>query len=84
MAVPILTNVLNADLTGTITYDLVAAAPVIENALAKVKAGFSLPALLKLIEDLATDLPVIIADVTAVFAAPAPGPGAIAPHPPKP
>jgi len=37
-------------------------------------ATFSLPAVLKLIEDLATDLPTIIADVTAVFAAPAPAP----------
>jgi hypothetical protein len=36
--------------------------------------SFNLPALLKLLEDLGTDLPAIIADVTAVFAAPVPVP----------
>jgi hypothetical protein len=42
--------------------------------------SFSLPALLKLLEDLATDLPTLIADVTAVFASPAPVP---TPAPPE-
>ncbi len=50
--------------------------------------SFSLTALLKLLEDLATDMPVLIADVEAVFAStpavptPAPAPGAEAPKPP--
>ncbi len=50
---------------------------------------FSLPALLKLIEDFSADIPTIIADVQAVFATaptptPVPTPAAVAPKPPIP
>ncbi len=48
--------------------------------------SFSITALLKLIQDLATDVPVLLADVEAVFAstpaAPGSDPGAVAKNPP--
>ena len=75
MPSPVATVVLNDDGHLTTDTDLVKAAPLIQDYAAKMKAGFSLPALLKLIEDVATDLPILIADVEAVFAStPAPTP----------
>ena len=72
-AAPVVTVVLDESGVLTTTTDLVKAAPLIQDFAAKAKLGFSLPAILKLIEDVATDLPVIIADVEAVFASsPAP------------
>jgi len=57
------------DVTGNFAYGVV--------NLSGSPLSFNLPALLKLLEDLATDLPTLVADVTAVFAG-------VAPHPPIP
>jgi len=73
MASPVATVVLDADGVLTTTTDLKAAAPLIQNFLAQSKAGFSLPAVLVFIEWAAAQLPVGIADFTAIFAS-APGP----------
>src|SRR5271166_4456933 len=81
---PVFTVTLNSDGTFTTSGNLVLAAPMIQSAWAASKAGFSLAALLKLLTDFESgaSITIIIADLLAVFAAPAPG--AVTPVPPKP
>jgi hypothetical protein len=75
MATAVLNVTVNDDSTFSASGSLAAIPPLVAVAIAKAgKATFSLSALLKLMTDLGTMAPTLIADVEGVFAGPSPVP----------